>query len=118
VRQGTDQQICLSLPMQLADALRAVPEGVTIRVEVSPGSRDAGVSGFNPWRQTICIKLTERAQAGKANEQLLRYLAMLFDKPVDDVQLISGHTSTRKVVLLRNTVVEEVESVINAAARK
>jgi uncharacterized protein len=103
--------------MQLVDALRAVPEGVTIRVEVSPGSRYAGVSGFNPWRHTICIKLTERAQAGKANEQLIRYLALLFNKSVGDVQLISGHKSTRKVVLLRNTVVEEVESVINAAVR-
>ena len=70
--------------MQLLDALRAVPEGVTIRVEVSPGSRSAGVSGLNPWRQTICIKLTERAQAGKANEQLIRYLALLFNKSVGE----------------------------------
>lgn len=82
--------------MQLIGALRAVPEGVTIRIEVSPGSRYSGVSGYNPWRQTICIKLTERPQMGKANEQLVKYLALLFNKPVDDVQLISGHTSTRK----------------------
>jgi uncharacterized protein YggU (UPF0235/DUF167 family) len=34
------------------------------------------------------------------------------------VKLISGHTSTRKVVLLCNTVVDEVESVINAAVLK
>jgi uncharacterized protein len=104
--------------MQLAGALRAVPEGVTMRVEVSPGARYSGVSGFNPWRQTVSIKLTERAQAGKANEQLVRYLALLFNKPVDEVKLISGHTSARKVVLLCNTVVDEVESVINAAVRK
>ena len=103
--------------MQLAGALRAVPEGVTTRVEVSPGSRYSGVTGFNPWRQTISIKLTERAQAGKANEQLVRYLALLFNKPADEVKLISGHTSTRKVVLLCNTAVDEVESVINAATQ-
>jgi uncharacterized protein (TIGR00251 family) len=104
--------------MQLAGALRAVPEGVTMRVEVSLGSRYSGVSGFNPWRQTISIKLTERAQAGKANEQLVKYLALLFNKPADDVKLISGHTSTKKVVLLCNIAVDEVESVINAAVRK
>jgi uncharacterized protein (TIGR00251 family) len=118
VRQGTDQQISLSNSMQLADALRAVPEGVTIRVEVSPGSRYSGVSGYNAWRQTICIKLTEHAQKGKANEQLVRYVALLFNKPVNDVQVISGHTSTRKVVLLRNIGVEEVESIINAKIKK
>ena len=55
---------------------------------------------------------------GKANEQLVKYLALLFNKPLDEVQFISGHTSTRKVVLLCNTVVDEVESVINAAVPK
>jgi uncharacterized protein len=104
--------------MQLADALRAVPEGVTIRVEASPGSRYSGVSGYNAWRHTICIKLTEHAQKGKANEQLVRYLALLFNKPVNDVQLISGQTSTRKVVLLRNIGVEEVESVIKTTLNR
>jgi uncharacterized protein len=104
--------------MQLVGALRAVPEGVTIRVEVSPGSRYSGVTGFNPWRQSISIKLTERAEAGKANEQLVTYLALLFNMTAEDVKLISGHASTRKVVLLRNIAVDEVESVINAAVRK
>jgi len=37
---------------------------------------------------------------------------------VHDVQVISGHTSTRKVVLLRNIGVEEVESIINAKFKK
>jgi uncharacterized protein (TIGR00251 family) len=104
--------------MQLVGALRAVPEGVMIRLSVRPGSRYSGVEGYDAWRRTICIKLTKRAQMGKANEQLVRYLALLFNKPVNDVQLVSGHTSTRKVVLLRNAVVDEVESVINAAVRK
>jgi uncharacterized protein (TIGR00251 family) len=118
VRQGTDQQISLSNSMQLADALRTVPEGVTIHVEVSPSSRYSGVSGYNAWRHTLCIKLTEHAQKGKANEQLVRYLALLFNKPVNDVQLISGQTSTRKVVLLRNIDIEEVETVINTRLKK
>ncbi len=100
--------------MQLVDALKAVPEGVTIRIEVSPGSRYSGISGYNTWRHAICIKLTEHAQKGKANKQLVRHLALLFNKPLNDVQLISGSSSTRKVVLLRNIGVEEVESIINA----
>jgi len=119
VRQGKDHYFFFStLSMQFIGALRAVPEGVAIRIDVSPGSRYCGVSGFNPWRQTICIKLIERPQMGKANEQLVKYLALLFNKPLDEVQFISGHTSTRKVVLLCNTVVDEVESVINAAVPK
>jgi uncharacterized protein YggU (UPF0235/DUF167 family) len=37
---------------------------------------------------------------------------------VNDVQLISGQTSTRKVVLLRNIGVEEAESVIKTTLKK
>jgi uncharacterized protein (TIGR00251 family) len=103
---------------QVIGALQAVPDGVTIRVDVSPGSRDSGVTRHDTWRQTICIKLTERAKMGKANDQLVRYLALLFNKPVDDVQLISGYSSTRKVVLLRNISISEVESIINAETKE
>jgi hypothetical protein len=101
--------------MQLVGALKAVPEGVTIRVEVKPDSRNVGVEGYNAWRQTINIRVTERAQFGKANTQLIRYLAQLFERQAKDVILISGHTSTRKVVLLSNARAEEVESIITKA---
>lgn len=101
--------------MQLAGALKAVPDGVTIRVEVKPDSRKLGVEGYNAWRQTITIRVTERPQLGKANKQLIRYLAQLFDVPVEDVILVSGRSGTRKVVLLSNAVAEEVESIITKA---
>ncbi len=101
--------------MQLVGALKAVPEGVTIRVEVKPDSRNLGVEGYNAWRRTIIVRVTERAQFGKANTQLIRYLAQLFARPVKDVVLVSGHTRTRKVVLLSNAVAEEVESIIAKA---
>jgi uncharacterized protein (TIGR00251 family) len=101
--------------MRLVGALKAVPEGVTIRVEVRPDSRNVGVGGYNAWRQTVIVRVTERAQFGKANTQLIRYLARLFERQAKDVILVSGHTSTRKVVLLPNAVAEEVESIITKA---
>jgi uncharacterized protein (TIGR00251 family) len=101
--------------MQLKGALRAVPEGVSIRVKVTPGSRYAGVGKYDGWRRAILIKLTEPAQKGKANEELVRYLAALFNKPAKEVHLVSGRTSSQKVVLLSNTTVLEVQSVINQA---
>jgi len=101
--------------MQLEEALRAVPEGVTIRVKVMPGSRDSGVGKYDEWRRAIHFKLTEPAKKGKANEELIRYLAALFNKPVTDVRLVSGHTSSKKVVLVSNTSILEVQSAINEA---
>ncbi|MGZ4890865.1 MAG: DUF167 domain-containing protein [Halobacteriota archaeon] len=101
--------------MQLEGALRAVQEGVSIRIKVTPGSRYVGVEKYDGWRRAIRFKLTEPAQKGKANEELVRYLATLFNKSAEEVHLVSGHTSTQKVVLLYNTTVLEVQSVINQA---
>jgi uncharacterized protein (TIGR00251 family) len=101
--------------MQLEGALRAVQEGVSIRIKVTPDSRYVGVEKYDGWRRAIFFKLTEPAQKGKANEELVRYLATLFNKPAKEVHLVSGHTSSQKVVLLYNTTVLEVQSVINQA---
>ncbi len=101
--------------MQLQGALRAVPEGVAIRIKVTPGSRYVGIAKYDGWRRAILVKLTEPAQKGKANDELVRYLAALFNKPAKEVHVVSGHTSSQKVVLLYNTTVPEVESVINQA---
>ncbi|MGZ4849084.1 MAG: DUF167 domain-containing protein [Halobacteriota archaeon] len=101
--------------MQLEGALRAVQEGVSIRIKVTPGSRYVGVEQYDGWRRAIRLKLTEPAQKGKANEELVRYLATLFNKSAEEVHLVSGHTSSQKVVLLYNTTVLEVQSVINQA---
>ena len=98
--------------MQFVRALKVGSEGVTIRVEVKPGSRNLGVEGYNAWRQAIIIRVTERAQSGKANSQLIRYLAQILERRVNDVILVSGHTGTSKLVLLPNAVAEEVESII------
>ena len=101
--------------MQLEGALRAVPEGVSIRIKVTPGSRYVEIGEYDGWRRAILFKLTEPAQKGKANEELVRYLAALFNKPAKEVHLVSGHTSSQKVVLLSNTTVVEVQSVISQA---
>jgi len=101
--------------MKFTGALKGVAEGVLIRVELTAGSRYLGISGYDKWRQAIRIRLTERARGGKANEQLIKYMADLFKKPAPAVQLISGHASRRKVILLSDTIVDEVESVIEQA---
>ena len=101
--------------MQLEGALRAVPEGVAVRIKVTPGSRDLSIGKYDEWRQAIHFKLTGPAQKGKANEELVRYLAALFNKPAKDVRIVSGHTSSQKVVLVSNTSVLEVQSAINQA---
>ncbi len=99
-------------------ALTQVTEGVLIRAELTPGTRSLGISGYNQWRQTICIKLTMPAKKGKANEQLIKFIADLFDRPTHAVRLISGATSSKKVLLLNDANVADVERVFEQAVRR
>jgi uncharacterized protein (TIGR00251 family) len=115
VRQGKDQFPFFHPFMQLEGALRAIPDGVTIRVKVTPSSRYLEVGRYDVWRRAIHFKLTGPAHKGKANDELLSYLAALFNKPATEVRLVSGHSSSLKVVLLGGTNVQEVQSIINQA---
>ncbi len=104
--------------MTCRGALTQVAEGVLIRAELTPGTRSLGISGYNQWRQTICIKLTMPAKKGKANEQLIKFIADLFDRPTHAVRLVSGSTSSKKVLLLNDANVADVERVFEQAVRR
>lgn len=64
-----------------------------IEVRVAPNSRAFAVELDSSGR--LKVRLTERAEKGKANAELVRELSKLLGAPVS---LHSGHTSTRKVV--------------------
>ncbi|NPV61413.1 MAG: DUF167 domain-containing protein [Methanotrichaceae archaeon] len=94
--------------MNLRDALSPHPLGLTIRFEVAPGSSELEVpSGFNPWRRALEARLTEEPSRGKANRQLTREVARLFSLPATQVEVLSGHKSALKVLLVRGINTEE-----------
>jgi uncharacterized protein (TIGR00251 family) len=99
--------------MNFECALSNAKNGVLMNIEVARGTYTLGISGYNKWRKSIQIKLIEYAQRGRANEQLLRYLSGVFKKSIRDVKLVSGATSSKKIVLLKNTDIEEVKAVLN-----
>ncbi len=101
--------------MEFPGAITQVAEGVLVRVEVTLGARVLGISGYDQWRQSIGVKLTLPAKKGKANEQLIRFIADLFERPPRAVVLVSGHTSTKKMLLLHGAIVDDVERVFEHA---
>lgn len=57
-------------------------------------------SGFNPWRRTLEARLTEEPTKGKANRQLVKEVARVLSIPERNVEVLSGHKSARKVLLV------------------
>jgi uncharacterized protein (TIGR00251 family) len=94
--------------MAVDEALSRHPQGLTIRFEVTPGASQLAVpSGFNPWRRSLQARLTEDARSGRANRQLIREVARIFSLSEDEVEIIQGDRSSRKVLLVRGKGIED-----------
>jgi uncharacterized protein (TIGR00251 family) len=97
------------------EAIRPHPHGLTIRFEVAPGSSELEVpSGFNPWRGALEARLTELPHRGKANRQLVEEVARVLGIPAKNVEVLSGHKSDRKVLLVTGLDLDAVVFRLNS----
>jgi len=99
--------------MAVEEALSHHPQGLTIRFEITPGASQLAVpSGFNPWRRSLEARLTEEASRGRANRQLVREVARIFSLSEEEVEILSGERSCKKVLLVKGRGVEEAVSLL------
>lgn len=102
----------------LDDAVERHPDGVILHIDVVPGSSELVIpAGFNAWRGSIEIRLTERADHGRANRQLLQEISRVFGLSQSDVEILSGHRSHRKVVMMRGIDAESVVAALRRSLR-
>jgi len=107
------------IKLPVSDAVRKSPDGVLIDIEVTPGTKTVQVpSGYNTWRKRIEIRLSEAAQKGKANQQLLELLASVLGVKASDVTLVSGPTTHRKTVHVRGIDREQVLELLSILVDK
>lgn len=89
---------------------------VLIDIEVTPGAKNPKVpSGYNPWRKRIEVRLSEQAQKGKANDQLIEEIASFFDVPKSAVTIESGASGTKKTVRIECVMMELIRKKIEYA---
>ena len=78
-------------------AVKPSTGGVTLEVEVVPGSRESRFpAGFNAWRARIEAKVRAPPEDGQANAELCRLVADAMGVPPSAVRVAAGHTSRRK----------------------
>ena len=87
-----------------------------LRLRVSPGARSAEVIGRHgeAWK----VRVAAPAEAGRANEAVVRLLADALSLPRDAVRLVSGHGARDKVVQLAGLDSTQVERRLSTAAGK
>jgi uncharacterized protein (TIGR00251 family) len=85
---------------------RAASGGVRLEVEVKVRASRTAVLGVR--EQRLSVALAAPPVDGAANEALRRALAELFDLPRQDVVIVTGEKSRRKLVELRGASLEQV----------
>ncbi len=96
----------------MKDAIKPSSGGVILDLEISAGAKETAVHGYNPWRKRIEIRLSERAQKGRANAELVSFLSGLFKVNSGNVRIISGLTNSKKSVKITGMDAHEVLKVL------
>lgn len=105
--------------MPFTDALREKDGAVFIDLEVTPGSKVIQVpSGYNEWRKRIEVKITQAAQKGKANEQIVEEMAALFNISMSRVSIENGMTSSKKTVRIDGIALAEAQKILESKLKE
>lgn len=96
----------------MKDAVKQANDGAILDLDVSPGAKKTSLRGYNPWRKRIEIHLSERAEKGKANQQLISFLSELFNVNSGNVRIIAGLTSSKKSVKITGMNASDILKVL------
>ncbi|MDK2124219.1 DUF167 domain-containing protein [Parachitinimonas caeni] len=75
---------------------RVVEGGVRLSLHIQPGAKRTEVAGLHG--ESLKLRLAAPPVDGKANEQLVAYLAAQFGVPRHRVNIVSGELSRKKLV--------------------
>jgi hypothetical protein len=86
--------------------LEQATDGVLLRIRVQPRASRTEVVGLHGDR--VRIRLSSPPIDGRANEELICFLAERLDVPRSTVRLVSGQSSRSKIVVINGGVLQEV----------
>lgn len=70
--------------------------GLILKLKVMPGAKKNEITGI--WQDSLKIRVTAQAKAGKANKACIGLLAKELGIPKRNINIIRGHTSREKQV--------------------
>ena len=92
--------------MSIPNFIRAQKDGVCLAVKLQPRASRNEIG--DPLGDELKIKVTAPPVDAAANEALLRLLAEKLDCPRGAVQLVRGHASRHKTLLIQGVPVAEI----------
>lgn len=80
--------------------IREKPTGIQFKIRVQPRSAQNKIVGLHG--DALKIKLTSPPVDGAANKMCIAYLAKCLGKPKSSLEIVSGHSSRTKLILLKS----------------
>ncbi len=74
--------------------------GCLVWIDASPGASKTEVTGVNQWRKALQIRIAAQPKEGEANEELVRFISEALSISRKDIEIVSGHRSSSKVVMV------------------
>jgi uncharacterized protein (TIGR00251 family) len=96
--------------MDSLPCLRRSDEGTLLEVVVQPKASRNEIVGIH--RGSLKIRLTAPPVEGEANRECIKFLAKAFRIPKSSIEIIQGHKSRQKTLLIREVPPETLESVL------
>lgn len=81
---------------------------ITFSVRVQPRALQSNIVG--EIEGSLKVKIAAPPADGKANEELIKFLAKQFDLPKRDIEIISGETAKNKIIRLHGIMGEHFEA--------
>lgn len=85
--------------------------GVSFTVKVVPGSSKTSIEGV--LGGMLKVKIAAVAEKGKANKELISFLAKLLDIRKKDIEITSGDTSPVKTLVVNKLETSKLKTIIN-----
>jgi uncharacterized protein len=92
--------------LALHPCIRETAEGTLLFVDVQPRARKSEITGIQG--KSLKVRLAAPPVEGAANEECLRFLAKSLGVPYSRLQMVRGHRSRHKTLLVRGVDIEDL----------
>jgi len=94
---------------KIKNVVKKHQDGAILNLFVTPGTRNVVFpAGVNNWRKCIEMQVCAPAKDNKANKEVIKTIADFFDKPVNDVFVVSGSKNQKKAIFVKGVSVDFV----------
>ena len=83
-------------------------ESISFDIIVHPNRNKDEIDGYNKWRNRFEISISEKAQDGKANKEIINFFSELFMIDSGDIKITKGKKSHLKTISIKTANKEEI----------